>query len=985
MAQPEQEAREQIDRLLNAAGWHVCDASAAHIHAARGVAIREFPLKPGHGHADYLLYVDGKAAGVIEAKKKGSTLSGVETQSAKYSQGLPDTLPAWGYPLPFAYQSTGAETRFTNGLDPEPRARQVFAFHRPELLVEWLAYLPALSNFGNTMAVCQPYSTFLSRLHGMPALVEAGLWPAQVKAIHNLEASLRENRPRALIQMATGSGKTFTAISFIYRLIKFAGARRVLFLVDRGNLGDQTLKEFQQYASPYNNFKFTEEYIVQRLQSNTLDTTARVCICTIQRLYSMLKGKDLPEDLEEVSIDELGGLFPNGGHSRGPADKARGERAAELTVESMSSAASPATQYPGLLRSPEPIEYNPAIPIESFDIIVTDECHRSIYNLWAQVLEYFDAYLIGLTATPSKQTFGFFHQNLVMEYNHEMAVADGVNVNYDVYRIRTAITEQGSKVESGYAVQVMERDTRKKRWEQLDDDFSYDPNQLDRDVVAPDQIRKIIQTYRDKLFTEIFPGREWVPKTLIFAKDDAHAENIVEIVREEFGKGNDFAHKITYRTTGAKPKDLINEFRTSPMPRVAVTVDMIATGTDIKAVEVVMFMRAVKSRAFFEQMKGRGVRVIKPDDLQSVTPDAKAKDHFVIVDAVGVCEQDKTDSRPMEQKPTVSFEKLMQAVAFGNTEDDVLSSLAGRLARMEHRMSAADHQQIRALSGGLSVKQLSHRIIAALDPDRHIEQAKMDLGIAPGDDQPIQESALAAARHKVIQEAIQPFFEPKLRETIDTIKKKNEVVIDIISADELLDAGFSQDALDRAKGMVQSFEQFIAEHKDEITALQVLYSKPYKHRLTFEAVKELADAIEKPPYLWNESQLWNAYAALEKSKVKGASGKRILTDLVSLVRFAIHQDNELIPFPERVNANFKAWLNNQIRHSRESGNPEPFTPEQIRWLEMIRDHIAANLGLEPDDFEYAPFSQHGGLGKVHQLFGDKLHAIIEELNGALAA
>ncbi|MEW6313319.1 MAG: type I restriction-modification enzyme R subunit C-terminal domain-containing protein [Pseudomonadota bacterium] len=1004
----EEQARGNIDCLLTQAGWHVCDADQANIHAARGVAIREFPL-PGYGFADYLLYVDGKAAGVIEAKKEGVTLAGVETQSDKYTQGLPQGLPRWRNPLPFSYQSTGVETRFTNGLDPQPRSRPVFAFHQPKLLADWLeakktpSPLRGEGGGGGEQPKAAEQSaeylatpqTFLARLQSMPPLKEDGLWPAQIQAIRNLEHSLKENRPRALIQMATGSGKTFTAISFIYRLIKFAGARRVLFLVDRGNLGDQTLKEFQQYASPYNNYKFTEEYIVQRLTSNTLDTTARVCICTIQRLYSMLKGKDLPEELEDVSIDELGGLFANGGHSRGPADKARGERAAELTGESMSSAASPATPYPGLLRSPEPIEYNPAIPIESFDIIVTDECHRSIYNLWAQVLEYFDAYLIGLTATPSKQTFGFFNQNLVMEYNHEMAVADGVNVNYDVYRIRTAITEQGAKVESGYAVQIMERDTRKKRWEQLDDDFAYDPNQLDRDVVAPDQIRKIIQTYRDKLFTEIFPGRTWVPKTLIFAKDDAHAENIVEIVREEFGKGNDFAQKITYRTTGAKPKDLINEFRTSPMPRVAVTVDMIATGTDIKAVEVVMFMRAVKSRAFFEQMKGRGVRVIKPDDLQSVTPDARAKDHFVIVDAVGVCEQDKTDSRPMEQKPTVSFEKLMQAVAFGNTEDDVLSSLAGRLARMEHRMSAEDDKQIRALSGGLGVKDLSHRIIAALDPDRHIEQAMVDLGLAPGMDAPIPEPALAAARHKVIQEAIRPFFEPKLRETIATIKKKNEVIIDTVSADQVLEAGFSQDALDRAKGLVQSFERFIAEHKDEITALQVLYSKPYKHRLTFEAVKELADAIEKPPYLWNESQLWNAYAALEKSKVKGASGKRILTDLVSLVRFAIHQDNELIPFPERVNANFKAWLAQQQQQppspsgrgagGEGRGESGRFTPEQLQWLEMIRDHIAANLQIKTDDFELAPFNQRGGLGKVYQLFGDKLNAMIEELNETLAA
>ncbi len=936
---PEQQAREYIDSLLKDAGWEIREPATANITAYRGVAIREFPLKPGHGFADYLLYVDGKAAGVIEAKKAGATLTGVEVQAAKYTTGLPDILPAWRKPLPFSYQSTGAETRFTNGLDPEPRSRPVFAFHRPETLAEWLepSQLEQVAEAAPEYA--RRGTTFLARLQQMPPLIEEGLWPAQITAIRNLEQSLRENRPRALIQMATGSGKTFTAISFIYRLIKFAGARRVLFLVDRGNLADQTLKEFQQYRSPYNNFKFSEEYIVQRLTSNTIDTTARVCICTIQRLYSMLKGRELAEDLEEESVDRLGGLF----------------------------------------KQPAPIEYNPAIPIETFDIIVTDECHRSIYNLWAQVLEYFDAYLIGLTATPSKQTFGFFNQNLVMEYNHEMAVADGVNVNYDVYRIRTAITEQGSRVESGYAVQVMERDTRKKRWEQLDDDFEYDPNQLDRDVVAPDQIRTIIQTYRDKLFTEIFPGREWAPKTLIFAKDDQHAENIVEIVREEFARGNDFAQKITYRTTGKKPKELINEFRTSPMPRIAVTVDMIATGTDIKAVEVVMFMRAVKSRAFFEQMKGRGVRVISPDDLQSVTPDAKFKDHFVIVDAVGVCEQDKTDSRPMERKPIVAFGKLLQAVAFGSTDEDVLSSLAGRLARMEHRMSADDDKQVRKLTGGLGVRDLSHRIVEALDPDRHIEQARADLGLAPDDDRPIPEQALAAAREKIVQEAVKPLHDPRVREAIEDIKQKNEIVIDTVSADAVLEAGFSQDALDRARSLTQSFEQFIAEHKDEITALQILYGRPYKQRLTFEAVKELAEKIHQPPYLWDESQLWAAYTALEKDRVKGASGHRILTDLVSLVRFAMHQDNELVPFPERVKANFEVWLSSQ-----EAGGKR-FTDEQRQWLEMIRDHIAANLGIEPDDFEYAPFAQEGGLGRVHQLFEDRLSDILSELNQALVA
>src|SRR6266498_1951244 len=935
MSTPEDQARENIDRLLTQAGWTVCNQNDANILAYRGVAIQNFTLKSGHGFADYLLYVDGRAAGVIEAKKEGVTLTGVETQSEKYTKGLPEKLPAWSKPLPFSYESTGIETRFTNGLDPHPRSRPVFSFHKPETLANWLtAGTDRVGDFSGDYKGRAPSETFLARMQHMPPLIEDGLWSAQIKAIKSLEKSLADNRPRALIQMATGSGKTFTAINSVYRLIKFAGARRVLFLVDRGNLGRQTLKEFQQYVSPYNNFKFNEEYIVQRLTSSTLDTTARVCISTIQRLYSMLKGKDLAEEDEEESVEGLEKVF----------------------------------------KEVEPIEYNPAIPIETFDVIVTDECHRSIYHLWRQVLEYFDAHIIGLTATPNKQTFGFFNQNLVMEYGHEQAVADGVNVNYDVYRIKTEITEGGSKVDAGYFVDKRDRATRAVRWEQLDEDLEYDANKLDRDVVAADQIRTVARTYRDKLFSEIFPGRTEVPKTLIFAKDDSHAEDIVKIVREEFGKGNDFAQKITYRTTGKKPEDIIAEFRNSYFPRIAVTVDMIATGTDIKPLEVVLFMRSVKSRSFFEQMKGRGVRVISEDDLKAVTPDAKAKDHYVIVDAVGVCERDKTDSRPMDQKKSIPFEKLLQAVALGNAEPEVISSIAVRLARMSKTLEDEDKAEIEKKSGGKSLTTLTSALVNSLDADRHVEEARKDNNT----EQPTSEQVQQAAA-KLIQEAAKPLYDPALRNLLIDLKKRDEQTIDNVSQDKVIEAGFSADALERAKGVVQSFEKFIQDHKDEITALQILYSRPYKQRLRFEDIKELANTIQKPPHLWTESQLWQAYAALDKSKVKGTTAKRILTDLVSLVRFAIHQDNELVPFPERVNANFKSWLAQQ-----ETGGKK-LSSEQRRWLEMIRDHIAANLGIDPDDFDYAPFAQEGGLGKVHQLFGTELNKILNELNGTLAA
>ncbi|MDP3373202.1 MAG: type I restriction-modification enzyme R subunit C-terminal domain-containing protein [Hydrogenophaga sp.] len=964
---PEARARQTIDALLTAAGWHVCDVASANMYAATGVAIREFPLNPGHGFADYLLYVNGKACGVIEAKKEGATLSGVEVQSARYAQGLPAALPAWRRPLPFVFESTGVETRFTNGLDPAPRARPLFAFFRPELLWLWLwlwlktaeppspnHIAPGTEPTAEPPAGYLPTGTFLARLQHMPPLVtewgQGGasyqLWPAQIKAIQNLETSLAANKPKALIQMATGSGKTFTAISFIYRLIKFGGARRVLFLVDRGNLARQTKKEFDAYASPHNAYKFGEEFIVQHLQGNQLDGSARVVICTIQRMFSMLKGKELPEEADETSTEGAEALF----------------------------------------KDPEPIGYNPAIPIESFDIVVTDEAHRSIYNLWRQVLEYFDAYLIGLTATPNKQTFGFFNQNLVMEYGHAQAVADGVNVNYDVYRIKTEVTEAGAKVDKGYWLETQDKATRRKTAWQLDEDFEYDPTELDRAVQTPDQIRTVVRTLRDQWRVDLFPQRQELPKTLIFAKDDNHAEKIVEILREEFARGNEFAQKITYRSAqggGTSPEQLIKDFRTAYYPRVAVTVDMIATGTDIKPVEIVMFMRSVKSRSFFEQMKGRGVRVCQPTDLMAVNPGEQLrKAHFVIVDCVGVCERDKTDSRPMDQKKSVPLDKLLQAVALGNVEDEVLSSVAARLSRLGKDISEADHAKVIEASGGHSLKDLARGIVQALNLEANSE-----------DQSPAQLEA-------TLRQAAQPFSNPALRELILKLRQKADLIIDTVTSDKLVSAGFTEGS-DRAKELVHSFEAFIQQHKDEITALQILYNRPVRAPLKFEDIQALADALHSPPHLIDESALWQAYAALQKGKVKGSNQKRLLTDIVSLVRFAMQQDNELVPYPERVQANFKAWLAQQspspnspplpLGEGRGEGSPgsppphPPFTPDQLHWLEMIRDHIAANLGIDIEDFSYAPFEQEGGLGKVHQLFGAELPKVIEQLNRELAA
>jgi type I restriction enzyme R subunit len=920
---PEGRARIEIDRMLEAAGWSVQDSRSVNLSAARGVAVREFVLKRPHGRADYLLFLDGHAAGVTEAKKEGETLIGVEWQSAKYINGLPDQYePAVEDGLVFVYESTGTETRFTNRLDPDPTSRPVFSFHRPETLIGWIDELRRYPTA----------PTLRHRLQAMPEPDLTGLWPPKDVAVRNLEESLAANRPKALIQMATGSGKTLLAAFVSYRLVKFADARRILFLVDRANLGRQTLKEFQGFTTPDDGRKFTELYNVQHLSSNKIDPVSRVCISTIQRVYSILRGEpELDEELDEHSAYEL------------------------------------ATE-------PVPVEYNPAVPPETFDVVIVDECHRSIYGLWRQVLDYFDAFTIGLTATPNKQAFGFFNQNLVMEYGHEQAVADEVNVPFDVYRIRTEITEHGSTIEAGIVTQFRERQTRRTRWEKLDEDLTYTATQLDRAVVSRDQIRTVFETYRDRLFSEIFPGRSEVPKTLIFAKDDAHADEIVQIAREVFGKGNEFAAKITYKATGKKADELIAAFRNSYNPRIAVTVDMIATGTDVKPLECVFFMRSVKSRTYFEQMKGRGVRVIDDTTFHAVTPDAEAKERFVIVDAVGVTESEFVDTVPLDRKPTVPLEKLLRQLSFGSRDPDLVSAVAARLARLDRRLGKDEQEELERLSGGLPLKEIAAAIVTSLDPDKQLAAARE----ATGTEEPTVADIASSAR-QLLDDAVAPLAtSPELRERIVDLRRMHEQAIDETSADEVIEAEYSKDAADRARTTVESWERFCEEHRDEITALQILYARRQPQRLTFREVKELAQTIGRPPYQWTPEKLWQAYEQLDRSKVRG-SGERVLTDLVSLVRVALHQDDELIAYPDLVNERYHAWLLQQENAGR------IFTTEQLVWLERIRDHVAAALSITTDDFNYVPFVEAGGLGKAAQVFGDDFGPLLNEINEVLAA
>ena len=914
---PEAKAREEIDELLEKAGWVIQDYSEIDIGVSKGVAVREFPVESGD--ADYLLFVEEEAVGVIEAKKKNMTLSGVEIQSENYASGFPDSYSYAQTPLPFAYESTGAQTYFRDTRDEDPRPRRVFAFHQPETLERWLRK-----------------GSLQSRLNDMPPLQTQGLRDCQEDGIEGLEESLRRGDQRALVQMASGSGKTYLAATEAYRLIRHADADRILFLVDRKNLGNDTKKEFQQYSPPDDTRKLTELYNVQHLTSNAIDPVSKVCISTIQRMYSILKDEEIDEEVEEISLFE-----------------AEGE---EDTTKNVS--------------------YNPDIPIETFDFIIADECHRSIYNKWRQVLEYFDARLIGLTATPAKETFGFFNQNLVTEYPYERAIADGVNVDYDVFRIRTRITEMGEEVESGHIVDERDKQTRERKWKELSDDFEYTPSDLDSEVVAEDQIRTIVRTFRDNL-PQMFPERKQdgdtlkhVPKTVVFAKDDSHAEDITRIIREVFGRGSDFCKKITYKTTGKDPHDLISEFRNSYNPRIAVSVDMISTGTDIKPIECLLFMRNIKSRTYFEQMKGRGTRTIDENDLRSVTPDAQGKDRFIVVDSVGVCEREKTDSRSLNRSKSVPFEKLVEKVADGERDEDTIETLASRLSRRQNRRTESQIESVEEVAER-EFSGIINDLLDAVDPDLHLQKAREKFDV----EDPSEEQ-VAEVRDELVVESCAILEDDEFRERLLEVDKQQKQIIDTVNPDKVIEADFDKEAREQAEMVVDTFEEFIEENKDEITALEVMLNQPYgEAQLGYEEVRELAEAIEKPPYNLTTDRIWSAYEQLEETSGEKARSERVLTDIISLVRYELEEDDKLEPFTKRVDRRFEQWLDSQGRHN--------FSEEQLEWLRMIKNHIATSLEIEKRDLQSVPFNNRGGIVRANEVFDNEVEKILNELNQVL--
>lgn len=914
--EPEVKAREKIDEMLIQCGWVIQDYDERELGKGLGVAVREYPTSAGP--ADYALFIDGTVVGVVEAKKFGTTLAGIVDQSERYLDGLYEKFSYLKQKPPFSYETTGIKTKFADRRDPDYRSRHVFTFHRPEQLKKWL----------------EDDMTLRGRLRTIPKLNYPGLRECQIDAINGLEKSFAKNNPRALIQMTMGAGKTFAAVTSVYRLLKFAKAKRVLFLVDRKNLGIQAKKEFQGYKIPNDGRAFTDMYNLQPLQSHTIDPTCEVVISTIQRMYSILKGeKEFDDEKEQFSSFE------------DPDDE-----------------------------EPKYVEYNENVPIGEFDFIIIDECHRSIYSKWRQVVEYFDAFLIGLTATPSDQTLVFFRRNEVSRYTHEQAVVDKVNVTYQPYKLRTKHGEQGLTIEAGSIVEKRDRLTHQGELEYLKEDTSFEGKDLDNAVVSKDTIRLIIRTFKEKLeLGEIFPRRVEVPKTLIFAKNDSHAEDITEIILEEFGRGNDFCKKITYKAEG-DTEELIKSFRRDPLPRIAVSVDMIATGTDIRPLEIIIFMRDVRSQLYFDQMKGRGTRIIDAGDLKAVTPDATAKTHFVIIDAVGVCESRKSSMVSLAKKPGVAFKVLLDKVADRNADTEVIESLIFRLSRLNNKLNEEEQDEIKQAADGKTLQDIQKILLDGIDADKREEKAKTKFKT----ETPTREQIQTVSK-EMINESCKIFDSHVLRKTILDVKNRNEQIVDDISIDELLEFGEIDKVNEIDTETIQKLSDFKKDNKDKIKALEIIYSFPYRMQdIIFSDIKELANAIKKPPYNLTPELLWDAYERLDKSKVK-SNPQRMLTDLISIIRYSSGKQEMLLPFAELVTGKFEKWLVTQELSGRK------FTPDQKEWLVMIKDTIASSVSINLESLDEVPFNKKGGRVKFYQTFGENYENILKEMHEVLVS
>lgn len=855
---PEEKARVIIDRMFEEAGWKVVDREK-YAPNMTAVAIKE-GLMVGNREADYLLFLNGKAVGVLEAKRIETDINSdiVQEQARLYTRSCPKWCQAWfpNIPLPLAYVANSRDLMFYDTRKSNSEFEYCKKIHTPKEVKKLLS--------------------LEDDYVGLPTLSPKGLRACQYEAITQLEQSFRNGENRALMVLATGAGKTYTACLAAYRMLAFTPMKRILFLVDRNNLGKQAETEFGTFRLTENGDPFNTIFTVNRLKSSSVLTDSNVVISTIQRLFSLLKGDEITdndEDDEEIEDKEI--ILPE----------------------------------------------NPNLLSDFFDMIIIDECHRSIYGNWQKVLNYFSkAKLIGLTATPIPETKAFFNGNIIVNYTLEKSIVDGVNVDCRVYRIKTQATENGGAILEGDKVKRETCYTGQVQTINNQETKNYTREELNRSIINPAQIKLILETYRDAVYTELFtdpqrePNMDYLPKTLIFALNENHATNIVQIAKEVFGHNdNCFVQKITY--SAGDSNELIRQFRNDKDFRIAVTCTLVATGTDIKPLEVVMFMRDVASEPLYIQMKGRGVRTIGDEQLRNVTPNAYSKDCFFLVDAVGVTEHEKSITSPSDSATTklISLKELLEKITHGNVSDDYLRLLASRLSRISHKCEEKDREKFISLAH-ISMMDIASNIFDAL------EQGSLPEYVNVNESNTIRKALV----HNIANE-------PDAREFL-LILNAGFIETLMPGEDMLISKGFSQE---EAQATTSAFEAYCEEHKDEIEALRIIYNNQGEP-LTYAILKDLENKLKFANSKFNTSLLWNSYAIINPPMVKHSSTKEekeALTNIIQLVRYAFHQIERLESLYPSANQRFNLWCGQ---------NQRPLTEEQIGVMQQVFSYIASN-------------------------------------------
>ena len=852
---PEEKARIKIDQMFEDAGWKVVDRDF-YSPTLTAVAIRDGLLE-GNKEADYFLFINGIAVGILEAKRKEVDVASnnVSEQAAIYVRGVPNYYKAYSRPLPIIYQSNGEKTFFRDFRNKDGDLIELNRIYTPKEIVKMLG----IKDF---------YA-------GLPTLKTKGLRDCQYEAITELENSFRVGQNKALIVLATGAGKTYTACLAAYRLLAYTPMKRILFLVDRNNLGKQAEGEFGMFRLTENGDPFNTIFTVNRIKSAKIPSDSNVVISTIQRLFSLLTGQEIVDNDDD-----------------------------ENTIT-------------GEVQFTE----NMVLPPDFFDLIIIDECHRSIYGNWKKVLEYFNtAKLIGLTATPVPETKAFFNNNIVVNYTLEQSIIDGVNVDARIYRIKTEATENGGAILKGDKVKRETRYTGKIEMVRNEETKNYTKEELNRSIINPAQIKLVLKTYRDAVYTEMFtdpkrePNMDYLPKTLIFALNEVHANNIVHIAKEVFGRADDkFVQKITY--SSGDSNELIRQFRNDKEFRIAVTCTLVATGTDVKPLEVLIFMRDVASEPLYIQMKGRGVRTIGDEQLRNVTPNAFSKDFFFLVDAVGITESPKTTASPSDSEPvqTITLKRLLELLTHGNVNDDYLRLIAARLARINHKCTDKQREEFRKLAY-IGMQEISAVIFDALE--------KNELPPYVSIDEPnLERKALVAPLT----------HHPEARQYL-LILAAGFIETLMPGEDNLISKGFSEE---EAKDVTSSFEKYCDEHKDEIEALRIIYNNDGEP-LTYTMLRDLENKLKLANNKFNTSRLWNCYTIVNPQSVKKHSTKEekeALTNIIQLVRFANHQIETLESLYPSAQQRFNLWYGQVQRTVTES---------QITIIRQIVDYIASN-------------------------------------------